>query len=208
MRPDITSWIKNASSSSKIRPPPGVKQSGCQPRTVLAGPVDVDLLRDLGSQAVPAHGLPDVCYVQPGAGILAYDLLQLPGGALGLEACSIIRAMISRGIFGGLPLLGRSRRPSRPPASKRSSQVCKTGWLPIMRPKHLLDSSSCVSLVPPSVFNCWGDFLYSVQSSGVFAVFIPEKTQVSQIEQSSKQGTVKNKRSRMLGLFLDLKIRH
>ena len=42
----------------------------------------------------------------------------------GWTACSIIRAMISRGIFGGLPLLGRSRRPSRPPASKRSSQVC------------------------------------------------------------------------------------
>ena len=37
--------------------------------------------------------------------------------------------MISRGIFGGLPLLRRSQRPSRPPASKRSSQVCT----------HLLD---------------------------------------------------------------------
>lgn len=43
---------------------------------------------------------------------------------LGWTGRSIIRYMIMREIFGGRPVLERSRRPSRPPASKRSSYLC------------------------------------------------------------------------------------
>ena len=73
---------------------------------------------------MPAHGLPDVRDVQPDAGLLTYSLLQLSGGALGLNGMSDYPSYIQCGIFRGLPLLGRSRRPSRPPVSKHSSQMC------------------------------------------------------------------------------------
>ena len=46
------------------------------------------------------------------------------GVHLGWADRSIIRAMISYGIFGGQPVLERSRRPSGPSVSKRFTHLC------------------------------------------------------------------------------------
>ena len=101
------------------------------------------------------------------------------GVHLGWTDCSIIRAMVSRGIFGGRPVLGRSRRPSRPPVSKRFSHLCT----------HLSDRIRLAAVSPMLIWRTqtmWTasilsttlesfSFLYAFSSSSRFVLSIPHQ---------------------------------
>ena len=77
---------------------------------------------DLPQSRTGLGGHPDVCYVQPGAGLLAYDLLQLPGGALGLD-----------GLF-DYPRHDLARNLWRPTASGKIPEAVKASGIEAFQP--------------------------------------------------------------------------